>query len=312
VLLCVLSSDAWATFPGHNGPLALTVYQAGVETGVVKVPATGPPLDANGPHAEFYYGCQAGDSPTEGTCQDGSPMPASAGRATFSSDGRQLVLAVPAGIAVEGTNRQGFHTLGPFTRHDFNPAWSPSGRWIVFTGAHSDFGPTTLYRVHPDGSGLQRLIGNANYPAVSPNGHLIVFDRPAPHESRDLWVMNANGTHPHRLARNGETACFSPDGKHLVFTVPSGRESPNTVTKIQRMDINGSHRVTLVTHGDSPSWSPDGRHIAYAAETDYGSEAGLYEIPARGGRRTLRAQEGPVGELGMPLFGPVDWDPRAG
>src|SRR5260370_6043702 len=38
---------------------------------------------------------------------------------------------------------------------DFNPSFSRDGVWIVFTSQRS--GSADIYRVHPDGSGLERL-----------------------------------------------------------------------------------------------------------------------------------------------------------
>lgn len=38
---------------------------------------------------------------------------------------------------------------------DYNPAWSPSGDWIVFTSERA--GSADLYRIHPDGTGLDQL-----------------------------------------------------------------------------------------------------------------------------------------------------------
>jgi Tol biopolymer transport system component len=37
---------------------------------------------------------------------------------------------------------------------DVDPAWSPDGRWIYFSRAYSQW---DLYRIHPDGTGLERL-----------------------------------------------------------------------------------------------------------------------------------------------------------
>lgn len=49
---------------------------------------------------------------------------------------------------------------------DYNAAFSPDGQWIVFTSHRN--GSADLYRVHPDGSGLQRLTDHsekgANFP----------------------------------------------------------------------------------------------------------------------------------------------------
>jgi TolB protein len=39
-----------------------------------------------------------------------------------------------------------------------NPAWSPDGKWIVFTSERA--GSADLFRVKPDGTGLERLTDN--------------------------------------------------------------------------------------------------------------------------------------------------------
>jgi Tol biopolymer transport system component len=44
---------------------------------------------------------------------------------------------------------------------DYNPAWSPKGDWIAFTSERA--GSADLYRIHPDGSGLDRLTDDPAY-----------------------------------------------------------------------------------------------------------------------------------------------------
>lgn len=54
---------------------------------------------------------------------------------------------------------------------DYNPVWSASGDWIVFTSERN--GSADLYRVHADGSGLERLTDDPAYDdqaALSPDG----------------------------------------------------------------------------------------------------------------------------------------------
>jgi Tol biopolymer transport system component len=38
---------------------------------------------------------------------------------------------------------------------DYNPSWSPKGDWIIFTSERA--GSADLFRIHPDGTGLDRL-----------------------------------------------------------------------------------------------------------------------------------------------------------
>src|SRR5262245_37263590 len=57
---------------------------------------------------------------------------------------------------------------------DYNPVWSPDGQWIVFTSERN--GSADLYRMRPDGSGLERLTDSPAYDdqaAFSPDGNQI-------------------------------------------------------------------------------------------------------------------------------------------
>ena len=40
---------------------------------------------------------------------------------------------------------------------DYHASFSSDGKWIVFTGERDGYGQADIYRVHPDGTGLERL-----------------------------------------------------------------------------------------------------------------------------------------------------------
>jgi len=54
---------------------------------------------------------------------------------------------------------------------DYDPVWSPDGQWIVFTSERD--GSADLYRMRPDGSGVEPLTDDPAYDdqaAFSPDG----------------------------------------------------------------------------------------------------------------------------------------------
>ena len=74
---------------------------------------------------------------------------------------------------------------------DYDPAWSPDGASIVFTSERN--GSADLYRVKPDGSGLERLTDSPAYDdqaAFSPDGRQLVFVSTRGGGTADLWTLD--------------------------------------------------------------------------------------------------------------------------
>ncbi len=68
------------------------------------------------------------------------------------------------------------HPLTPPGSLDYNPSWSAKGDWIAFTSERA--GSADLYRIHPDGTGIERLTDDPAYDdqaAFSPDGQRLVF-----------------------------------------------------------------------------------------------------------------------------------------
>ena len=161
---------------------------------------------------------------------------------------------------------------------DYNPVWSLDGQWIVFTSERN--GSADLYRVKPDGTGLQRLTANPAYDDqadFSPDGRKLVFVSTRADGTADLWIRD--------LSTNQETSltsgpggdfrpAWSPDGKWIAFSSDRG-------TKVER-DGGGQWWVHLqladiyIVHPDGsgaeaadeqrnfcggPRWTRDSRHV---------------------------------------------------
>jgi TolB protein len=159
---------------------------------------------------------------------------------------------------------------------DYNPAWSPDGKWIAITSERD--GSADLYRMRPDGTGIERLTDDPAYDdqaAWSPDGKQIVFVTTRAGGTADLWILDVQ-THRARPVTSGPGGDFrpswSPDGKWIAFS--SDRESSLPMARgrwehLHLVDIylvrpDGSGVKRLSKHGDfcgSPKWSPDSKSV---------------------------------------------------
>ena len=119
------------------------------------------------------------------------------------------------------------------------------------------------------------------YPAVSPDGSIVVFSFQG-----DLWKMNASGGTAMRLTIHPayeRDPIFSPDGKWIVFA--SDRYGGFDLFK---MPVDGGipERMTWAQATDIPQdWLPDGSSILFATRSlfQYPMDFQINKLPATGG-----------------------------
>lgn len=191
---------------------------------------------------------------------------------TFSPSGRRLAASVgvnvgsgPCGgcappkawrLATASTSFSGLASLPPLTNADRQPAWSPDGRRLVFSG--SEHRRRHLYVVKADGSGLRRLTG-ARAGDVEPTwsvGGVIAFRR-----GSSLFTIRPDGSGLRRLTRGGRRPDWSPDGRSVAF------DRRGQIYRIRA--TRGSRPKRLTRRGGIiATWSPDGRGIAFRRRFD--------------------------------------------
>ncbi|MBT5471235.1 MAG: Tol-Pal system beta propeller repeat protein TolB [Nitrospina sp.] len=166
---------------------------------------------------------------------------------------------------------------------NLSPAWSPDGKWIVYTSyaAHNP----DLIMIDTSGEKrqtLHRLPGLNAAPAWSPDMQKIamVLSRD---QNSEIYLLQKNRKLK-RLTRhfNIDTSpTWSPDGKKIAFTSDrSGTGSPQIY--IMDSEKGDSGKVTRISFGssynDNPSWSPNGDKIAYTARQGRKFQISVYDF----------------------------------
>lgn len=206
---------------------------------------------------------------------------------------------------------QGPPTPWPVAVHpdlDYNAAFSPDGRWLVFCserGGNPDL--YLLVRSMPD-AGPRRLLESPameDAAAFAADGKtlLLVSDREGNADIYSIPFDPQQGTlagSPTNLTRHAGgdfNPAFSPDGQQIAFS--SDRDGVGG-TKIFIMQADGSQVRCLVDaagYNGSPAWSRDGKHVYYYADRDGPSR--IWRVAVEGG------QPQPISPEDLPAVSPA-------
>ena len=282
---------ARAAFPGENGRIAIAVERWRLPEPCLPVP----------------HGCEPGFvSRIEKVLPSGrgrrvlheprgGGVLATSSGAASSPSGRLLSFQEDSHLAIIRHDGRGLRRLPQLTETDEEPAWSPDGRRLAFTGNRRCFGCIWPYTVRSDGTGLRRVLRQeARWPAWSPTG-TIAFVNDDDRMGRRVGLRD--GLYTVRPARSRLRQLFarrwgplqqpdwSPDGRRIAF------HARNHIFTL-RADGRALRRLT---DGRDPrgqgstdtAWSPDGKYIAFIRDND------LYVMRAdgRGVRRVVDAPD---------------------
>ncbi len=195
---------------------------------------------------------------------------------------------------------------------EYQPSFSPDGRKLLYT-TWNDADLSML--IERDlASGSERVLntepGFYYGPRYSPDGQKIVYSRAGGSsltgspwtQERGIYVQDAAGGTPRRVAQQGSTPQFSADGTRVFYFTGGGMSK-----KLMSVGLNGEEprEVLDLKYPNLVSISPDGRWVAFTELFN----AYVAPLPQTGGRITLArdSKSLPVAQISRDVGSYLHW-----
>lgn len=160
---------------------------------------------------------------------------------------------------------------------EYCPSLSPDGTLLAYEKGFYNSTDSEIW-IKNTQTGENMLLGKGVTPSISPDGKKIVYAKVESRNTRNIWVMDIDGSNAQQLTVSKEEFAgfpkWSPSGKKIVFQ--SNKKKGNF--DIFVMNANGTGLVQLTSNESedlTPFWSGDG--YIYIS-SDRGARAGEYNI----------------------------------
>ncbi|KAL2810111.1 hypothetical protein BJX63DRAFT_444880 [Aspergillus granulosus] len=183
---------------------------------------------------------------------------------------------------------------------DLHASWSSDSQWIVFTSERRADGQADIYRIKPDGTGLETLVQTDSFEdagVLSPDGTKLAYVSTYGNYTANIWVKNlitgatlnltdTPTTRGDRASPQGHfRPAWSPDGQWIAFSSDrntdwtghsdgTGWEHTQTLSIYLIRSDGSDFRQVVSKPGYSlgtPQWSADGKRILYNVVTREGT-----------------------------------------
>ena len=204
----------------------------------------------------------------------------------ITRDGKQIAFVKAGEIFTMDADGDNVKQVTDDNLDNNEPALSPDGKTIVFSGVRPGKSFPQIFTVDVDGTNERALTAGSaadTEPSFSPDGKRIVFVR-GPGDSK-LVTMPAGGGDVNYLTGNfpfsiPDSPSYSPNGKRILFhgVGHNGKEPGNFIYSFNADDGSNLDVITRGgNEGSEPAYSPDGSSIVYRRNIN------IYKMDADGG-----------------------------
>ncbi len=171
----------------------------------------------------------------------------------------------------DGSNQRRLTTTDS-AKH-YYPSLAPDGLSVIYAANLAGAGQYDIYEQKIDSTEAVRLTNNLgilNGPEISPDGQWIAFMRGDGVSSNEIWVMNRDGSSPHKVYAPGWDPTWSPDGSKILF---ASLVSNSIQLMVVNADGSNPQIITKMPNLRGRSdWSNDGLYLVTYSGTPWNRE----------------------------------------